>query len=109
MECTDIGISIWNQYACPYFFMLDIWYLAWGKNRDFMDDDSVFLYRCFGRIYQYIQDGQKINEKIGSICCQTGLGRTHAEKIKRCITGTGCNNHRIRVGDSVCRGVVCRR
>lgn len=63
MECTDIGISIWNQYACSYFFMLDIWYLAWGKNRDFMDDDSVFLYRCFGRIYQYIQDGQKINEK----------------------------------------------
>ena len=85
MECTDIGISIWNQYACSYFFMLDIWYLAWGKNRDFMDDDSVFLYRCFGRIYQYIQDGQKINEKIGSICCQTGLGRTHAKKIKRCI------------------------
>ena len=31
MECTDIGISIWNQYACSYFFMLDIWYLAWGK------------------------------------------------------------------------------
>lgn len=40
MECTDIGISIWNQYACSYFFMLDIWYLAWGKNREkhAMDD-----------------------------------------------------------------------
>lgn len=82
MECTDISISIWNQYASSYFFMLDIWYLAGEKNRNFMDDDSVFLYRCFGRIYQYIQDGQKINEKIGSIFCRTGLGRTHAEKTK---------------------------
>ena len=44
--------------------MLHHRHLDRGQDRNFVDDDTIFLYRCAGRIYEYLQDGK--NSQIGT-------------------------------------------
>ena len=53
---TDINthFSVWNQYAGADFFMQYTGSVAGKSDRDYLVNDSVFLYGSFGRVYEYL-------------------------------------------------------